>query len=135
MRTFSDCGKDRFIYYSEGCFDLQVKFFCFLGLNADGPKAKSLQPLTFSRLLCIFKRKLPVGWFPNGQQTPGKAEKAGPSAGREHICGYGGIGRRAGFRFQWATVWVQIPLPVPTWMSPAFRTILSKSRALILEKP
>ena len=30
------------------------------------------------------------------------------------ICGYGGIGRRAGFRFQWATVWVQIPLPVPS---------------------
>ena len=92
---------------------MQVKFFCFLGLNADGPKAKSLQPLTFSRLLCIVKRKLPVGWFPNGQQTPGKAEKAGPSAGREHICGYGGIGRRAGFRFQWATVWVRPPLPVP----------------------
>ena len=29
------------------------------------------------------------------------------------ICGYGGIGRRAGFRFQWATVWVRLPLPVP----------------------
>ena len=25
----------------------------------------------------------------------------------------GGIGRRAGFRFQWATVWVRLPLPVP----------------------
>ena len=28
-------------------------------------------------------------------------------------CGYGGIGRRAGFRFQWATVQVQILLPAP----------------------
>ena len=26
------------------------------------------------------------------------------------LCGYGGIGRRAGFRFQWATVGVQVPL-------------------------
>ena len=26
------------------------------------------------------------------------------------ICGYGGIGRRAGFRCQWATVWVRVPL-------------------------
>ena len=24
--------------------------------------------------------------------------------------GYGGIGRRAGFRCQWATVWVRVPL-------------------------
>ena len=28
------------------------------------------------------------------------------------ICGYGGIGRRAGFRCQWATVWVRVPLTV-----------------------
>ena len=27
--------------------------------------------------------------------------------------GYGGIGRRAGFRFQWATVQVQVLLPAP----------------------
>ena len=26
------------------------------------------------------------------------------------ICGHGGIGRRAGFRFQWATVQVQVLL-------------------------
>lgn len=25
-------------------------------------------------------------------------------------CAYGGIGRRVGFRFQWETVWVQVPL-------------------------
>ena len=29
------------------------------------------------------------------------------------ICGYGGIGRRAGFRFRWATVQVRPLLPVP----------------------
>ncbi len=27
-----------------------------------------------------------------------------------HLSGYGGIGRRAGFRFQWATVQVQVLL-------------------------
>ena len=27
-----------------------------------------------------------------------------------NLCGYGGIGRRAGFRFQWETVQVQILL-------------------------
>ena len=25
-------------------------------------------------------------------------------------CAYGGIGRRVGFRFQWETVWVRVPL-------------------------
>ena len=30
-----------------------------------------------------------------------------------NICGYGGIGRRAGFRFRWATVQVQILLSAP----------------------
>ena len=30
-----------------------------------------------------------------------------------NICGYGGIGRRAGFRFQWATVQVQLLLAAP----------------------
>ena len=29
------------------------------------------------------------------------------------IRGYGGIGRHAGFRFQWATVQVQVLLPAP----------------------
>ena len=29
------------------------------------------------------------------------------------ICGYGGIGRRAGFRIRWATVQVQLLLPAP----------------------
>lgn len=29
------------------------------------------------------------------------------------ISGYGGIGRRVGFRFRWATVQVQLLLPVP----------------------
>ena len=29
------------------------------------------------------------------------------------IGGYGGIGRHAGFRFQWATVQVQVLLPAP----------------------
>ena len=29
------------------------------------------------------------------------------------ICGYGGIGRHAGFRFLWATVQVQALLPAP----------------------
>ena len=29
------------------------------------------------------------------------------------MCGYGGIGRHAGFRFQWATVQVQVLLPAP----------------------
>ena len=28
-------------------------------------------------------------------------------------CGYGGIGRRAGFRFLWATVQVQLLLSAP----------------------
>ena len=32
--------------------------------------------------------------------------------------GYGGIGRRAGFRFQWATVQVQVLLPVPKHTEP-----------------
>lgn len=31
-------------------------------------------------------------------------------AGMTNICGYGGIGRRAGFRFQWATVQVRVLL-------------------------
>ena len=37
-----------------------------------------------------------------------------PSEGgffRRIVCGHGGIGRRAGFRFQWATVQVQVLLP------------------------
>ena len=29
------------------------------------------------------------------------------------ICGCGETGRRAGFRFLWATVWVQIPSSAP----------------------
>ncbi len=29
------------------------------------------------------------------------------------MCGYGGIGRRAGFRFQWETVQVQVLLATP----------------------
>ena len=29
------------------------------------------------------------------------------------ICGYGGIGRHAGFRFPWETVQVQVLLPAP----------------------
>jgi hypothetical protein len=31
--------------------------------------------------------------------------------------GSGGIGRRAGFRFQWVTVGVQIPSPAPKTLS------------------
>ena len=40
------------------------------------------------------------------------AKKAPAKAGA-HTRGYGGIGRRAGFRVQWATVQVQILLPAP----------------------
>ena len=34
------------------------------------------------------------------------------------LRGYGEIGRRAGFRFLWATVWVQIPLSAPLKIKP-----------------
>ena len=33
---------------------------------------------------------------------------------KNKICGYGGIGRRAGFRFQWETVQVQLLLAAPS---------------------
>ena len=35
-----------------------------------------------------------------------------------NTSGCGGIGRRAGFRFQWATVQVQVLLPVPKFQEP-----------------
>ena len=34
------------------------------------------------------------------------------------ICGYGGIGRHAGFRFPWETVQVQVLLPAPNQYNP-----------------
>ena len=38
---------------------------------------------------------------------------AGSRAVNKTLCGYGGIGRRAGFRFLWATVQVQLLLSAP----------------------
>ena len=38
-------------------------------------------------------------------------------------CGYGGIGRRAGFRFLWATVQVQLLLSAPSHNSLNFFTV------------
>ena len=43
------------------------------------------------------------------------------------LCGHGGIGRRAGFRFQWATVQVQVllaALPFKSYTNPAESAIL-----------
>ena len=40
-------------------------------------------------------------------------------------CGYGGIGRRAGFRFLWATVQVQLLLSAPK------RRAIAKAIALL----
>ena len=45
-----------------------------------------------------------MGFFHAGDDAQGLPE----------IRGYGGIGRHAGFRFQWATVQVQVLLPAPT---------------------
>ena len=36
----------------------------------------------------------------------------------KYICGHGGIGRRARFRFWWETVQVQVLLPVLFWGLP-----------------
>ena len=44
-----------------------------------------------------------MGFFHAGDDAQGLPE----------IRGYGGIGRHAGFRFQWATVQVQVLLPAP----------------------
>ena len=42
-----------------------------------------------------------------------KAESFVLSCAQNVFCGYGGTGRRAGFRFQWETVEVQILLAAP----------------------
>lgn len=42
------------------------------------------------------------------------------------IGGYGGIGRRVGFRFRWATVQVQLLLPAPSLNSLNFFTVGKK---------
>ena len=43
----------------------------------------------------------------------GRSKNLLPSAIGFFICGYGGIGRHAGFRFPWETVQVQVLLPAP----------------------
>ena len=51
-----------------------------------------------------------------------KAESFVLSTAQNVFCGYGGTGRRAGFRFQWETVEVQILLaaPIPTKANQSF---------------
>ncbi len=40
------------------------------------------------------------------------------------LCGYGGIGRRAGFRFLWATVQVQLLLSAPIKKEDSYLAVL-----------
>ena len=61
----------------------------------------------FSPLLNLLTFPYSIG-YGNHSQLPGSF-KGLPGI----LRGYGGIGRHAGFRFQWATVQVQVLLPAP----------------------
>ena len=49
----------------------------------------------------------------SGTATGGIGRHVGQFSEQFNKCGRGGIGRHVGFRFQWATVQVQVLSPVP----------------------
>ena len=76
----------------------------------DGILAQLVEHLTFNQVVrgsnprCLIRGGASLRKFRFSFFIPAHGER------KTEIGGHGGIGRRAGFRCQWATVWVRVPL-------------------------